>query len=58
MKRYVTFCSQCYSCVLLETNSRKDANRAATGHQNAYGHEVHINDTKGGMWAADETKGA
>lgn len=40
---YQVCCAVCYSCVLLTTKNRKDANRAATSHLTAYGHQVYIN---------------
>jgi hypothetical protein len=44
LKRYVVCCGRCYSCVLLETNSRKDAYIACTSHMNAYHHDVWVRD--------------
>ena len=40
-KVYQAVCSVCYTCVL-ETGSKKDCERAATGHMNAYQHDVTI----------------
>ncbi len=40
---YTVCCAVCYSCVLLVTTKRKDADREATSHMNAYQHEVYVN---------------
>jgi hypothetical protein len=44
---YQVVCFVCYSCIVAETSSKRDADRLAVGHMNAYGHDVGIQ-TKGG----------
>lgn len=43
-KRYVVCCERCYSCVLLETNVKRDANFKAQGHASQYQHRTWIRD--------------
>jgi len=43
-KRYVVCCGRCYSCVLQETNSKREANTTATSHMTHYRHDVWIRD--------------
>jgi hypothetical protein len=42
--RYSVVCGTCYTCIVGKTNSRRDADRMATGHMSAYGHNVWIQD--------------
>jgi hypothetical protein len=44
---YQVVCLVCYTCVIATCTSKRDADRAAVGHMNAYGHDVTIQ-TKGG----------
>ncbi len=44
--RFLAWCEQCYSCHLLETNSKRDAAIRATSHMNAYRHSTHVTDRK------------
>ena len=43
-KRYVAVCGRCYTCVLVETNSKREAVMAATSHMNAYRHDTWVRD--------------
>jgi hypothetical protein len=44
---YQVVCFVCYTCIVAETSSKRDADRLATSHMNTYGHDVGIQ-TKGG----------
>lgn len=39
---YQAVCERCYTCVLITTTSKREAEQTATSHMSAYGHTVHI----------------
>jgi hypothetical protein len=43
-KRYIAYCTRCHSCCLKQTDSKREAARAAVSHMNAYHHETGILD--------------
>lgn len=45
-KRYLAWCERCYTCHLLETNSKREAANRAVSHMNSYRHETHVTDRK------------
>ncbi len=47
MEKYRAICLQCYTCYLTPPVSKKQAEREAVSHMNAYKHQTSVQPVKG-----------